>query len=147
MNHDWQASVERLALTMLGEKPDRVPLTFLASEDIASRISGLTVREMLTSPEKLADISIETVLGAGLWPTFADPNQLESVILNLALNAKDAMPNGGCLTVETANTYLDEAYVRRFGDVDAANCPSDHLHRFRCGNRFQLLQGIFVLKA
>jgi uroporphyrinogen decarboxylase len=66
VNHDWQASVERLAATMLGGKPDRVPLTFLASEDIASRISGLTVREMLTSPEKLADISIETceVLGS-----------------------------------------------------------------------------------
>jgi signal transduction histidine kinase len=66
-----------------------------------------------------ANISIETVLGAGLWPAFADPNQLESAILNLALNAKDAMPDGGCLTVETANTYLDEAYVRRFGDLDA----------------------------
>jgi signal transduction histidine kinase len=66
-----------------------------------------------------ADIGIETVLGAGLWPAFADPNQLESAILNLALNAKDAMPDGGCLTVETANTYLDGAYVRRFGDLDA----------------------------
>ena len=66
-----------------------------------------------------AEISIETVLGAGLWPTFADPNQLENALLNLALNAKDAMPNGGHLTIETANTYLDEAYVRRFGDVAA----------------------------
>ena len=66
MNHDWKASAERLAITMLGGEPDRVPLTFLASEDIASRISGLTVREMLASPEKLAAVSIETceVLGA-----------------------------------------------------------------------------------
>jgi signal transduction histidine kinase/ActR/RegA family two-component response regulator len=65
------------------------------------------------------DISIETVLGAGLWPTFADGHQLENVLLNLALNAKAAMPDGGCLTIETANTYLDDGYVRRFGDVEA----------------------------
>ena len=66
-----------------------------------------------------SDISIETVLGAGLWPTFADGHQLENVLLNLALNAKAAMPDGGCLTIETANTYLDDAYVRRFGDIKA----------------------------
>ncbi len=62
---------------------------------------------------------IETVLGAGLWPTFADPNQVENVLLNLALNAKAAMPEGGHLTIETANAYLDDAYVARFGDIEA----------------------------
>jgi PAS domain S-box-containing protein len=56
-------------------------------------------------------VALETVLAGGLWPAFADSNQLENAMLNLALNARDAMPNGGKLTIETANCYLDEAYV------------------------------------
>jgi len=65
MKHDWQASSERMVTTMLGGTPDRVPLTFLATEDIAARISGLTVREMLMSPKQLAEVSIQVneVLG------------------------------------------------------------------------------------
>jgi signal transduction histidine kinase/CheY-like chemotaxis protein len=84
--------------------------------DVNRLVSGMLemLRRTLGS-----DVSIETVFGAGLWPTFADGHQLENVLLNLALNAKAAMPNGGCLTIETANTYLDDAYVRRFGDVKA----------------------------
>ena len=58
-----------------------------------------------------ADVRLETVLAGGLWRTHADPNQLENVILNLAVNARDAMPDGGRLTIETQNAHLDERYV------------------------------------
>jgi CheY-like chemotaxis protein len=56
------------------------------------------------------DIDVRTALDADLWEAYADPAQLESAILNLALNAQDAMPNGGCLTVSSANVPLDERY-------------------------------------
>jgi signal transduction histidine kinase len=56
-------------------------------------------------------VALETVLAGGLWRTFADPTQLENAVLNLALNARDAMPDGGKLTIESANAYLDQNYV------------------------------------
>jgi CheY-like chemotaxis protein len=56
-------------------------------------------------------VSLETVLAGGLWRTHADPNQLENALLNLALNARDAMPDGGKVTIETGNCYFDETYV------------------------------------
>jgi signal transduction histidine kinase len=56
-------------------------------------------------------ITIETVLAGGLWRTRVDANQLENAILNLALNARDAMPDGGKLTIETTNAELDERYA------------------------------------
>ncbi len=59
-----------------------------------------------------ATIGIETVLAVGLWPCFCDPNQLEGAILNLCINARDAMPEGGRLTIETANTWLDHSGAR-----------------------------------
>jgi signal transduction histidine kinase len=56
-------------------------------------------------------VILETVLAAGLWRINADPQQLENALLNLALNARDAMKGSGKVTIETANCYLDESYV------------------------------------
>jgi CheY-like chemotaxis protein len=60
---------------------------------------------------------VETVLGGGLWRALADRNQLELAVLNLAVNARDAMPNGGKLTLETANVCLDEKYAASQSEV------------------------------
>lgn len=64
-------------------------------------------------------INVETILGGGLWLTHADPVQLESSILNLCVNARDAMPGGGRLTIETANCHLDDRYSRLHPGVPA----------------------------
>ncbi|MDB5689561.1 MAG: hybrid sensor histidine kinase/response regulator [Sphingomonas bacterium] len=57
-------------------------------------------------------VRLETVLAAGLWKAKADPTELENVLVNLAVNARDAMPDGGTLTVETCNTHVDDDYAR-----------------------------------
>ncbi len=62
-------------------------------------------------------VEIETVLSAGLWKTNVDAHQLESAIVNVAINSRDAMPDGGKLTIETGNVYLDEAYCSQNAEV------------------------------
>jgi signal transduction histidine kinase/CheY-like chemotaxis protein len=62
-------------------------------------------------------VELEGVLAARLWTVEVDRNQLESAILNLALNARDAMPEGGKLTIETSNTELDDSYVATDAEV------------------------------
>lgn len=63
------------------------------------------------------DVEIEVVRGAGLWPAELDAGQLEVALINLVLNASDALPQGGRITIETANSHLSEDYARAYSEV------------------------------
>ncbi|MET0375153.1 MAG: ATP-binding protein, partial [Rhizorhabdus sp.] len=82
--------------------------------DVNKLVAGMSELLQRTAGEQYM---IETVLAGGLWRTFVDPGQLENAVLNLAVNARDAMPEGGHVTIETANAYLDDDYARSRGDV------------------------------
>jgi PAS domain S-box-containing protein len=82
--------------------------------DISRLVGGLSDLLRRTLGEQ---VTIETVLGGGLWRANVDPNQLEVAIINLAVNARDAMPAGGKLTLETANVFLDESYAAKQVEV------------------------------
>jgi len=69
------------------------------------------------------DIRFRTTLAPGLRPVKVDPGQIEQVLMNLAVNARDAMPDGGSLSIETANVYLDEEYARLHAEVQ----PGPHI--------------------
>lgn len=64
-------------------------------------------------------IEMETVIAGGLWNTLVDPAQLENALLNLAINARDAMSGQGKLTIESGNAYLDQHYAQHYDDVNA----------------------------
>ena len=82
--------------------------------DLNRLVTGLSELVRRTLRE---DIALETVLGGGLWRVDIDANQLESALLNLAVNARDAMPRGGKLTIETANAHLDSHYAAGYSEI------------------------------
>lgn len=86
---------------------------------------AVDVNELVTEMEAMLrrtlgeHIEIECRRGEGLWTALVDPVQLESGLLNLCINSRDAMPAGGRLTIETANVLLDDDYARQHADVRA----------------------------
>jgi signal transduction histidine kinase/CheY-like chemotaxis protein/PAS domain-containing protein len=79
----------------------------------------LTAMEELLRRTLGEDIEIETIRSGGLWNVLVDPTQIENALLNLAINARDAMEGGGKLTIEAGNAFLDDTYVRQHADVPA----------------------------
>lgn len=99
--------------------------------DLLQRTLGETVR-------------LETVNGAGLWPTQIDPSELENALVNLAINARDAMPGGGRLTIETSNAFLDDAYVDAITEpVSAGQYVLIAVSDTGCGIPAEVLEQVF----
>jgi nitrogen-specific signal transduction histidine kinase len=88
----------------LDPKPLNVNALITSLSDLVHRTLGETV-------------AVETVLAAGLWQVEADSNELEAAILNLAVNARDAMVGGGRLTIESGNAHIDDAYAAAYAEV------------------------------
>ncbi len=85
-------------------------------------INGLMLEAAkLLRPTLGEHVAIETILRPGVWSALVDPSQLSSALLNLAINARDAMPNGGELMLETNNVVLDDSYAKSNADVQAGN--------------------------
>jgi signal transduction histidine kinase/CheY-like chemotaxis protein len=87
-----------------------------AATDANKLVSGLAELLRRTLGET---IHTEFVQSGGLWQAYVDPGQLESAIVNIAINARDAMPAGGTITIETANAYLDDDYAACHEEVKA----------------------------
>ncbi len=109
----------------------------------------LNINEIIANLDKMLrrilgeDLIYETVLASDLHPVKVDPGQIEDVIINLVINARDAMPRGGNLTIETANVYLDEMYTRTHREVIPGDYVMIAVTDTGCGISDEMLDRIF----
>jgi PAS domain S-box-containing protein len=130
-------SLEMMQIRMAQGRTAEFDRYFMAAQGAVKRAAALThrllafsrrqtldprptnVNRLLSGLEELVrrtvgpGVHVEVVGASGLWPTLVDQNQLENAVLNLCINARDAMPEGGKLTIETANKWIDERAARR----------------------------------
>lgn len=122
----------------LDPKPTSVNALVSSLADLIPRTLGETIH-------------VETVLGAGVWKVDVDAGELEAAILNLAVNARDAMLEGGRLTIETANTHIDQAYTAAHAEVLAGQyvviCVSDTGSGMDPATVAQAFEPFFTTKA
>ncbi|MCF5026734.1 ATP-binding protein [Pseudomonas lurida] len=88
-------------------------------------------------------IALDMRLAAELWTAEADPNQLESALLNLVINARDAMPGGGKLVVETSNRHLDSVFTAAYGTLTPGDYVELSVSDTGCGIPEHLLTRVF----
>jgi len=88
-------------------------------------------------------VEVEVIVSGGLWHTFVDPTQIENALLNLAINARDAMDGNGRLTIEVGNAFLDDDYVRGQPDVKPGQYVMLAVSDTGCGMTPQVLSQVF----
>jgi signal transduction histidine kinase/CheY-like chemotaxis protein len=114
INNAYEGAERAAALTArllaFSRQTPLAPITL----DINKLVAGMSELLRRTMGEQYM---VETVLSGGLWRAFVDPGQLENALVNLSVNARDAMAEGGRVTIETANAYLDDEYARDRAEV------------------------------
>ncbi|MFP6749805.1 MAG: ATP-binding protein [Alphaproteobacteria bacterium] len=124
---DHESIAIALRASLRGAELTHRLLAFSRQQDLDAKIAD--INHLLPHFHQLAertigeDIAIKIISAAELWPTMVDAGQLESALLNLAINARDAMPDGGLLTTETANRTLEQDDTERFDDL----APGDYV--------------------
>jgi PAS domain S-box-containing protein len=130
-------SLEMMQVRIAQGRTGEIDRYFMAAQGAVKRAAALTHRLLAFSRRQTLDpkptnvnrlladleelvrrtvgpaVAVEVVGASGLWTTLVDPNQLENAVLNLCINARDAMPDGGKLTIETANRWLDDRAARQ----------------------------------